>query len=278
MARTEARAEILENTETAPEVFRLRLQAPAIARDAAPGQFVMVRCSESTAPLLRRPFSIHDVFGPDVFGENAAGEGESGIVLLYRAVGEGTRLLSAKRAGEFVDVLGPLGRGFGPFKENSRALLVAGGMGVAPFVFLARRRSAQAEITLLLGARTWRDALCLEDFAGMGVPARTATEDGSLGAKGLVTDLLGEAFRTGAPDVVCACGPAPMLKAVAALCLQEGVACEVSLEAAMACGIGVCLGCAVAKRPDGQGYYHVCADGPVMRAEDLYASGRLAAL
>ncbi|MFP4476826.1 MAG: dihydroorotate dehydrogenase electron transfer subunit [Desulfatibacillaceae bacterium] len=219
MSKLEMRCEILENSPVAPGVFRMRLVAGEMGRVATPGQFVMVRCHEGMDPLLRRPFSIHDA------------DPETGVLsLLYKVVGRGTRLLAARNPGDFVDVLGPLGRGFSLSEGTKRVCFLAGGIGVAPMLFLVRSwvgtKLAPEDCVLLLGARTAHELLCREEFARMGIAVWAATQDGTAGETGLVT--------------------------------------------AMACGMGVCLGCAVRKRPDGAGYVHACVDGPVVSGETLY--------
>ena len=253
----EGRAEILENAPKGPGVFRILLHLPALARNAAPGQFVMARVSDGLDPLLRRPFSIHDVF-PD-----------GSFALLYKVVGRGTEILSEKRAGELLDVLGPLGKGFGLSDQKGLVCIVGGGIGAAPLVFLARalaRKGISGRV--LLGGRTGSDVLCADVFSSLGFETRIATDDGSQGCCGFVTGLLEDDLTSpNPPEKVFGCGPHAMLEAVARICLSNKVPCEISLESVMACGMGACLGCAL-PRPEG-GHFHVCADGPVMDASKL---------
>ncbi len=234
--------------------FRIRLR-PARAFAAEPGQFVMLRVTPGIDPLLRRPFSIHRML--------EGGEFE----VLFRVVGRGTRALGGVHVGDRVDALGPLGRGFR--LEGSRPLIVGGGIGVAPLLFLAESfLEAGVRPKLLLGARTERDLLCQDDFSCLALPFAVATEDGSAGSPGLVTRLLRRELAEGTEGVsVYACGPLPMLRAVARLCRERDVPCQVSLEAHMACGIGACLGCVVPE--PGGGYVRVCKEGPVFRAEEI---------
>ncbi len=233
--------------------FRLRLR-PARPLRAEPGQFVMLRVGEGIDPLLRRPFSIHRT-DPGETGE---------FEILFRVVGRGTRLLSRLRAGDRVDALGPLGQGFRTDAEHP--VLVGGGVGVAPLLFLTERLLEQGRRPLLLlGARTDRDLLCHQDFTCLAVPCRVATEDGSAGEPGLVTGLLDRALDEAAPGTaVYACGPPAMLAAVAGRCRRAGVPCQVSLEAHMACGVGACLGCVVPGTDEP--YLRVCREGPVVDA------------
>jgi dihydroorotate dehydrogenase electron transfer subunit len=234
-----------------------------MAGKAAPGQFVMIKPKSAAEPLLPRPISIHRV--------------QKGLIeLLVRVAGEGTRRISEMRPGEVLEVKGPLGRGFqvDPLKLP---LLVAGGMGAAPLLFLAEglaRRGAgekrRAPI-LFIGGRTKTELLALQDFRRNGVKVLAATEDGSFGKKGVVTDLLKTYLGTrSSAAVLYACGPAGMLKAVAALAGRRGLPCQVSLEERMACGMGACLGCAVARRQEGgPDYAKVCQDGPVFEAGEI---------
>ncbi|MDW7710765.1 MAG: dihydroorotate dehydrogenase electron transfer subunit [Deferrisomatales bacterium] len=258
------RALVVHRENVGGEYHRLRLR-PAEPFAARPGQFAMVKVAEGLDPLLRRPLSIHRVPASDT------GEFE----VLFRAVGTGTRRLAHARVGDTLEVLAPLGRGFR--LEEGRALLVGGGIGVAPLLFLAEELLGRGVgPKLLLGGRADRDVLCHDDFSCLAVPCSLATEDGSLGEPGLVTRLLERELEGGPGDaVVYACGPAAMLAAVAQLCREAAVPCQVSLEAHMACGVGACLGCVVpgTREP----YLRVCKEGPVFDAAEVSWAGLLAA-
>lgn len=242
-----------------PLHFALALRAPRVAAAASPGQFVHVRVAEALDPLLRRPFGI-----------SQADPGEGSLRLLVQVVGRGTECLARRRPGDPLDLLGPLGRGFAPPGRPGAAVLVAGGVGVAPFPFLARRLAAERPVTALVGAAS-RDYLLAEDaLREAGAAVEVATEDGSAGRRGLVTDLLARHLEGAA--MVYACGPTAMLRRVAEICRAAGVPCQVSLDGRMACGSGACLGCAVRTRSgDGHGspYAKVCRDGPVFPAEEV---------
>src|SRR3989304_2525548 len=225
-------SKILYNDRLAEGYFRLGLAGKSPALKA--GHFVMLRVSDGMDPLLRRPFGIYRVIGAK--GKGSRG---TGIGLLSRAGGGGPAILSSKRPGETLGILGPLGNGFPAPEKGQKVVMVTGGMGIVPLYLLAQKLGKG---TLLFGARSKKETFLLEDFKGLGLRIKTATEDGSAGAKGLVTALLEKEL---APDtVVYACGPMGMLKAASRLCAGAGVKCFVSLERAMACGIGVCLGCA----------------------------------
>ncbi|OQX11234.1 MAG: hypothetical protein BWK76_19460 [Desulfobulbaceae bacterium A2] len=255
MHEFQEKAEILAMQALTADMYRCRLHAPQIAAAARPGQFVMVRVSQGLDPLLRRPLSIHRV-------------DRVTVELLFKVVGRGTALLAAAAVGGRLDLVGPLGHGFSE-DTSTPVLLEGGGMGIAPLLFLAARLRAAApgqSLPVLLGARHRGELEVLaEDFVGVGCEVHVATDDGSLGHHGLVTELFSRVARPGAR--VAACGPWPMLRAVACQCREQGYACEVSLETMMACGLAACLGCAV-PRPGG-GYAHVCKDGPVFAAGEV---------
>jgi dihydroorotate dehydrogenase electron transfer subunit len=251
-------AEIVRTEQLAEDIFRTTVRAPDIAQAAKPGQFMMIKTSDGLDPLLRRPFSIHQV---------AAG----GLVqVLFKALGKGTRLMAGLQPGQAMDLLGPLGQGFTIDRDHLHCL-VGGGIGIAPLLFLAKKllkENKPGTIKVLLGARTGKEIATLaDDFESMGLAVHSATEDGSLGHHGLVTDLFHQLDPNG-QYMVYTCGPHPMLKAVVADCMKNSWGCQVSLETHMACGLAACLGCAVQKA-DLSGYVHVCKDGPVFEAKEV---------
>lgn len=261
MKQCEEQAEVVRQEQLAPEIFRLTLQAPEIAGNARPGQFVMVRTSPCYDPLLRRPLSIH---------QTIAGKQ---VQLLYKVVGKGTRMLAAMPPGERVRLTGPLGRGF-DVAERAAVCMVGGGMGIAPLYFLARellRASKIPKCVILLGARTVAELGPLpRDFMDIGATEiHIATDDGSLGHHGFVADLLPLHLDHDYNWTVCTCGPHPMMKAVVGECRNHGWECQVSLETMMACGISACLGCAVPQADLSGPYLHVCKDGPVFNADEV---------
>ena len=224
-----------------------------------PGQFVMlspgaVGAASRDDPLLPRPMAVYRESAPD------------GIEILYKVVGRGTALLADARPGDRVAVVGPLGHPF-PVPAEGRAVLVGGGTGIASLYELAARASGSADVRVLLGARGADDLMGRDDFAALGVELRVATEDGSEGHRGRVTELLDEELGNGAAPAVYACGPTAMMRVASAAAQRAGARAIVSLENPMACGFGVCLGCA-APRADG-GFALVCRDGPVFDAADV---------
>ncbi len=226
---------------------------------AVPGQFVMLKTGSGLTPLLRRPFSIHRIVT-----ENGK---LCGLEILYKVIGKGTRLLSRMPTGHPLEMIGPLGRGFEIPSGAERIYIVAGGVGIAPLLFLASelRNSAGNDLdcSVFLGGRTADDILCRSLFEQYAITVRPATEDGTMGHRGLVTDLLTEALGKDLPDTIYACGPTGMLRSVSRLAARFGVRCQVSIETMMACGMGACMGCAVEKAGKSDRYLHACLDGPV---------------
>jgi dihydroorotate dehydrogenase electron transfer subunit len=245
------------------DIYLLRFACLPLAAEAKPGQFVMVRPIKSGEPLLPRPFSIHRLKGDQV-------------ELLFKVVGLGTRQLAGLKKGDLLEVRGPLGRGF-DFSADQKPILVAGGMGVAPLLFLAetwkqsREKNHKGALRIFLGARNKAEILCLKEFERAGAEIFAATEDGSLGRKGLVTRLLTTTLKDVSPDqTLFVCGPKPMLKTVRNWAVQKGISCQLSLETHMACGLGACLGCVVARKKGKEiAYVNVCQEGPVFQAQEV---------
>lgn len=253
---------VLFNRPESHGYYRMGLACAAVSVHAAPGQFVTLHLPGVATPLLRRPFSIH---------RRVRQGGESmGIEILYKVVGDFTDQLTRLSPGDWVDVLGPLGKGFTVSAARRKVVLASGGIGVAPLVFLAESlwgEGVDAHQSLVcLGGRSSGDILCADRFTHLGYGLRIATDDGSAGEQGLVTTPLEDWLSGNRPDIVYACGPMPMLRAVAAIAASKGIACEVSIETIMACGLGACLGCAVNKNEISGKYQHVCIDGPVFDA------------
>ncbi len=238
-----------------PALWRIVLDAPAVAGAARPGQFLMVRpAAERFDPLLPRPFSIH-----------LADPGTGTVEVVFKALGVGTERLSRTNPGERVSVLGPLGAPFITTPDDATPLLVAGGVGVPPIHFLALTLAAEGRRPeVFIGARSSKELIGPASFESSGIRTATATDDGSHGFKGLVTALLeGRLEKADGPVALYACGPRPMLRETARLAELHDVPCQVSLEAHMACGMGVCLGCVVRVGEEKNGYARVCREGPV---------------
>lgn len=252
---------IIENKKVAQDFYTMRIEAPYIARKAQPGQFLEVKCSCGTDPLLRRPLGVHRIL-------------KNGIELLYEVVGKSTELLSEKKMGGYLDIIGPLGNGFiyGPMALRPYApILVAGGIGVAPLVALAESLAYRKKhkTYVLIGAKTKSHILCESEFKKIGCEVKVSTEDGSKGHKGYATDILKHLLKTinCQSSGIYACGPHTMLKAAAHMARYVNIPCQVSLEERMACGVGACLGCPVKMK--GNKYKMVCKDGPVFDAKEI---------
>jgi dihydroorotate dehydrogenase electron transfer subunit len=260
-------ARVRANTRLSTDYCVVALEAPAIAAAARPGQFVMIRPRSGLDPLLRRPFSIFEIL-------RDAGGQAVGITLLNKRVGVGSGLLYDAAPGDHVDCLGPLGRAFEPPGPGEDAWMVAGGVGLAPFATLTDAVLARgATPVLFYGARRAVDLHCADRFEQRGVRVLLATEDGSRGDAGLITAPLARelAARGHAAVRLYACGPTPMMRAVAALAARERCRCDVSLEQVMGCGLGGCYSCVVEVRgADGRGHFvRSCVNGPVFDAADL---------
>jgi dihydroorotate dehydrogenase electron transfer subunit len=265
-----------------PEDLRLRVEsnrplgasyfllAAAAASDLPvweAGQFAMIALGGRADPLLRRPFSIYNL--------PAAGRPPRSVEVLYKILGRGTALLAAARPGDELAFLLPLGRGFAPRRRpGDQLLLVAGGVGIASLHPLAAAEARAGRSPLLLfGCRTAAEAPAAGPTRDLGVETLLSTDDGTAGRRGLVTDLLDRTLveRGGSGRIICACGPTPMMKATAEVARRHGVPCWLSLESAMACGFGVCVGCVVGVRgrDGGVRYVRTCIEGPVMDAAEM---------
>ncbi|MCL2491724.1 MAG: dihydroorotate dehydrogenase electron transfer subunit [Coriobacteriia bacterium] len=246
--------EVLVNYQIAPGVFRLHLRSPQVAEAIEGGQFVHLRINGGDT-LLRRPLSVCQ-----------ADNGE--IHILYAVVGKGTSLLAEKPIGDnSMDVLGPLGREW-PIDEGVKApLLVGGGLGIAPLGKLAHYfRDKSIPVTIIQGGQNAERLLVRDDHKDVERDIRFATDDGSFGYHGLVTELVKEAIAEKEYDRVYICGPEVMQQAVSKITLEAGIETFVSFERRMACGIGACLGCVI---PTTEGLKRVCADGPVFNATEV---------
>jgi dihydroorotate dehydrogenase electron transfer subunit len=258
-------AAVISNTRLSEDYSVVALAAPAIAARAEPGQFVMVKPARGTDPLLRRPFSIFEIL------RDARGT-PTGFSILNKRIGVGTGLLYEVEAGARVACLGPLGHPFDPVTPPGEAWLVAGGVGLAPFLTLAEAlRARGAATTLFYGARRAAELYYVGAFEHLGVRTVLSTEDGSGGVKGLITaplDAALSALPAGRDVRLYVCGPTPMMRAVARLAAAYGRPCEVSLEQVMGCGLGGCYSCVVLAK-DALGTPHhtrSCLEGPVFDA------------
>ena len=254
-----ATCELTSTERLAPDHYLLQIDAPKIASETRPGQFVHVRVPRTHDPLLRRPLSV------------MLKDGRKGwIRLLVRVAGRGTNILANLAEGSALEIMGPLGNPFALPEPGQEVLLVAGGVGVAPLIHLAdalHTSEHKSYIRGCFGAETEDTLVCWNDFAGRCDEFYVRTEDGSAGDKGLVTGAVAAQLHRGNIDAVYACGPPPMMKRVAEMSTDADVVCYCSFEQRMGCGIGACLGCVV---PGVEGeYLRVCTEGPVFDSTRL---------
>lgn len=249
---------VKEQTKVAEDQFILTINCPSITEVAQAGQFITLKLNKNYDPLLPRPFSIHSI-------DRTTGD----LLIYYQVVGKTSKLMGELETDDEVTVLGPLGKGFNLELENSRALLIGGGLGQAPLRFLAEElKKRNNQVYMAIGARDQeglKNILCLEDSCQ---EINLATQDGSLGIEGLVTELLPQIIQEFKPEIIYTCGPLPMMAVVKQLAAQENIPCQVSLETTMACGIGVCLGC-TCESSGSDVYPKVCTHGPVFWAQEV---------
>lgn len=268
----QASVPVVENDQLAKDTFRIRLYCPRMAETIRPGQFLMIRLPGGSDPLLGRPFALYDTY--------LHHQGQPiGLDVVYLVVGKLTGHLTKLRSGDPVEIWGPLGNGFPELPGVEHVGLVAGGIGQTPFLAYAREllgqrgyggkpaRPAAKRVSLYYGVRSADLLAGLKDFRAAGAEVHVASDDGSIGFKGFVTDLLAQQER---PQHLIGCGPEPMMKALAKLAGQWGVPCHLSLETPMACGMGICFSCVTRVRTEtGWDYRRVCVEGPVFDAREL---------
>lgn len=243
---------IEENGKINERYYRLAFRSKALSQKVEPGHFLQVLIHPGLDPFLRRPFSYYRVQGERV-------------EIMYEVLGRGTAMLSQYQKGDRLKVMGPLGRPFTQNIKNKKTVLVAGGVGVPPLVFLAEKKSADY---LLIGTKSKAEVLPPEEIAHLKTKVLHATNDGSYGQKGFVTLLLEDIIKKeGAANLyIQTCGPTPMMQAVMDMAKRCGVEGEASVEKPMACGVGACLGCMVKTH---QGWKPSCVEGPVFKFEEL---------
>ena len=239
----------------------LKLRSPRVARRSKPGQFLMVRVSGQSYPLLRRPLSVH------------AREGD-GIEIFFSRAGMGTAILADKKPGETLDIVGPLGKGFSISRglKGKPVCLVGGGRGIAPLYFLAKELKAKGvRPRLYYGGRSAVDVPLLAKFARLRMEVFVSTDDGSVGFRGFVTTMVEKEIERGPlPAHIFACGPDPMMRKVGEIAQECEIPAEISLESIMGCGIGACWGCVKKIKKKGKiGWHKICEEGPVLKAEDI---------
>lgn len=244
---------IISNNFITPTTFIIECTCPDLAKSILPGQFCNIKVSESAIPLLRRPFSISNV-------------NHENISFMINLHGKGTEILASKKTDDYLDVLGPLGNGFN-FNSNdfSKAIIIAGGIGVAPFPYLISNLNLLSiKSECYLGFRT-ENEIITNGILNYSI----ATNDGSFGLEGNVIDLLQKELKNDSKYKLFACGPTPMLRAVQKFAADNNYNCEISTESVMACGFGICQGCPIESTHQEDHYMLVCKDGPVFNSRDV---------
>lgn len=250
---------VIDVEELAEDVFRMTVSSEYVAENATPGQFVNIKCCEGTQALLRRPISICSINKKD-----------GSYDLVFQRKGNGTELLAMKKAGDALDILGPLGRGYDLDIKYRKIAIVGGGIGIFPLLFVLQESKAIVK-RAYLGFRTASLVVLEKEFGQTATSLEIVTDDGSYGPGGFVTDILKRDLAVEQFDMIYTCGPTPMLKKVAQTAEAYGTDCQVSMEQRMGCGFGTCLVCACKTHVNSSEweYSHVCKDGPVFNSKDI---------
>ena len=253
--------EIISNEKIAEGIYKIIFKSQYVAQNAKPGQFINIKCSDGLDAYLRRPVSIC-----------AVDKKENAVTIVFQIKGKGTQLLSNKKQGDMLDIIGPLGYGNFSTQQNKRVIVVGGGVGIFPLYELLKQLNGVCDERIaILGFRN-KDLVVMEkEFKSECENLLIATDDGSYGVKGFTTNLLLEQIKKHTIDMIYTCGPLPMIKKVAQIAAENNINCEVSLEERMGCGIGACLVCACKTKKDDNtiGNSHVCYDGPVFNAREV---------
>ena len=254
------KCELLRKEMLIDGIYKFSVKSPEIANSARAGQFLEIKVSETGEPFLRRPISIYNI-------DKEKGE----VEFIFQVKGRGTNLLAERKVGDLIDIMGPLG--FGGFKvqEYNNVAIIGGGIGTYPLYELAKELKGKANLNVYLGFRDSSLVTCEKEFEAIGLNKLVVTtDDGSYKEKGYAIDFMKKDIEEHHVDMIFACGPLPMLKAVRAYAIENNIPCQISLEERMGCGIGACLGCAVkvisGKEPR---FGHVCKEGPVFNAADV---------
>lgn len=249
-------SKLIKKEQLKEDIFKFSLEAKEIVDIAKPGQFVEIRVTDGLDPFLRRPISIYNM------------NKENGILeIIFRVQGKGTEILSRRKEGETVDIIGPLGYGTFKFEGYKNIAILGGGIGVFPLYELAKQAKEVAKVNTYLGFRNKEAVVIEEEFEKISDKLVVTTDDGSYRIHGFAINELKKDIENEKTDCIFACGPLPLLKAVQKLAEETNIPCQISLEEKMGCGLGVCLGCAV--EVENGGYEHVCKQGPVFESNKV---------
>lgn len=242
---------VLTNQKLADSTYLVEVDAPSIVNSVRPGQFFNILVSDDSFPLLRRPFSIADVIGNSIF-------------FMYKVIGSGTKIISQKKQGDKLNLLGPLGNGFEINDSLTHYILIGGGIGIAPFPFFIKTITNK-QYSVLFGVR---NKLEVHNYGMENISY--SSDDGSVGFHGNVISLLEKHIKDlkGVNIKILACGPNPMLKALQVFVIKNNIECDVSMESSMACGFGICQGCPIQYK-NGESYKLICKDGPIFNIKDI---------
>ncbi len=254
------KAELVKKVQLKDDIYKFTVKSKEMANSSKPGQFLEIRVTDTIEPFLRRPISIHNVNKED-----------GTLDFIFQVKGKGTTVLATREEGELIDIIGPLGKGTFKFEDYNNIAIIGGGIGIFPLYELAKEaKETGKEVNTYIGFRN-KDFVVLEDeFKNVSSKFVLATDDGSYGQNGFAINFLKDDIENGKIDCIYACGPLPMLKAVQALAKEKNIACQISLEELMGCGIGACIGCAVKYKTETEDTYkRVCKEGPVFNAMEV---------
>lgn len=256
------KAKLISKEQLKEDIFKFSVKADEIIKIAKPGNFIEIRVNDDIEPFLRRPISIYNM------------DKDKGILeFIFQVKGKGTKILSRKHEGELIDIVGPLGYGTFKYENFENLAIIGGGIGVFPLYELAKNaKNENKNVNIYLGFRNKELVVLEQEFRNVSNKLIITTDDGSYSQKGFAIDFLKKDVEEGKIDCIYACGPLPMLRAVRNFAIEKNIPCQISLEERMACGLGVCLGCAVKKSKNSQEapeYWHVCKAGPVFQAKDV---------
>ena len=254
MHKIQNKYRVVANEKICPKFYRLCLDAKPITKTIQPGQFIHIKVSDTFVPFFRRPFSVY--------------RAKKYVEILYEAIGVGTKTLSTRKAGEYLDILGPLGNQFNmPPKGTKQIVMIGGGIGVAPFLILSDALAKKNyELILLYGGRSGGHVYDMKEFKKNGCKVYVATDDGSVGVHGRVSELFSKIKTDSRTTILYTCGPHAMMHAVQKFAMKHKLYCEASCEEIMACALGACLGCSIRTT---KGYKTTCYDGPVFNIKEV---------